>query len=154
MSMVESVAYLKGLAEGLDIDTTKKEGKLLVAIIDVLGEMTASITELEEICDELDELVDIIDEDLGSVEEDLYCDDDDDDNDDDDYEMNEDDELYEVTCPNCSNVVYLDEVMIVTGEVECPECGQKLEFDIGGCGCDCEGDCDNNEDDHSCDCKE
>ncbi|MEG0692268.1 MAG: hypothetical protein RR444_04215 [Oscillospiraceae bacterium] len=149
MSMVESVAYLKGLAEGLDIDASKKEGKLLTAIIDVLGEMAASITDLEEVCDELDELVDIIDEDLGSVEEDLYCDDEDDD---DDYEM-EDDELYEVTCPNCNNVVYLDEEMIVSGEVDCPECGQKLEFDIDDCCCegdDC--DCDNH--DCGCGCKD
>lgn len=142
--MVESVAYLKGLAEGLDINATEKEGKLLLAIIDVLGEMASSITDLEEVCDELDELVDIIDEDLGSVEEDLYSDDDDDD---DDYDMDEDDELYEVTCPNCNNVVYLDEEMIVEGEVDCPECGQKLEFDIDECGCE-DGECDN----HGCGC--
>ncbi len=147
MSMVESVAYLKGLAEGLDIDATKKEGKLLSAIIDVLGEMRTTITDLEEICDELDELVDIIDEDLGSVEEDLYNDDDDDD---DDYEM-EDEELYEVTCPNCNNIVYLDEEMIIGGEIDCPECGQKLEFDLDDCCCE-DDDCDSH--DCGCGCKE
>lgn len=136
MSMMESVAYLKGLAQGLDIDGTSKEGKLFAAIIDVLDEMAASITDVEEVCDELDELVDIIDEDLGAIEEDFYSEDDDD-----DYDMSDDD-LYEVTCPSCDNVVYLDEEMILDGEIECPECGEKLEFDLDDCCCG----------DHDCDC--
>ena len=36
MEISEKVAYLKGLAEGLALDTDTKEGKLLTAIIDVL----------------------------------------------------------------------------------------------------------------------
>lgn len=145
MSMVESVAYLKGLAEGLEIDSTKKEGKLLAAIIDVLSDMATSITDVEEICDELDELVGIIDEDLGSLEEDFYEEDDDDD----DFET--EDELYEVTCPSCKTVVYLDEDMILDGETSCPECGQKLEFDLDDCCCGDDCDCDD-EGGHDCSC--
>lgn len=129
MSMNESVAYLKGLAEGLDIDTATKEGKLLTAMIDVLDEMAASITDVEEVCDELDELVDTIDEDLGSLEEDFYGADDDED--DDDF----DGDLYEVTCPSCGDTLYLDEGTLLEGDMDCPNCGQKLEFDLDGC-CD------------------
>lgn len=147
MSMMESVAYLKGLAQGLDIDGASKEGKLFSAIIDVLDEMASSINDVEEVCDELDELVDIIDEDLGSLEEDFYGDDDDDDDDD----MLED-ELYEVTCPSCDNVVYLDEDMILDGEISCPECGQKLEFDLDGCSCGDGDDCDCEDNDCGCGC--
>ena len=36
MEISEKVAYLKGLAEGLALDTETKEGKLIAAIIDVL----------------------------------------------------------------------------------------------------------------------
>ena len=36
MEIMEKVAYLKGLAEGMELDTEKKEGKLLAAIIDLL----------------------------------------------------------------------------------------------------------------------
>ena len=72
MSMMESVSYLKGLAEGLGIDDSTKEGKLLSAIVDVLDDMAAEIADIEETADEQAELLDIIDEDLGSLEEDVY----------------------------------------------------------------------------------
>ena len=36
MEISQKVAYLKGLAEGLALDTETKEGKLIAAIIDVL----------------------------------------------------------------------------------------------------------------------
>lgn len=140
MSMNESVAYLKGLAEGLDIDIETKEGKLLNAIIDVLDEMASEISEIEETCDELDEIIDIIDEDLGNLESEVYGDDDDDD----DCDCCDGD-LYEVTCPMCGNEVYLGEDTIIEGSVECSECGEKLEFDLSGCDCGCEND-------HDCDC--
>ena len=34
-----SISYLKGLMEGLDIDTSSKEGKIFEAIMDVLDEI-------------------------------------------------------------------------------------------------------------------
>ena len=67
MSMMESVCYLKGLAEGLGIDDSTKEGKLLSAIVDVLDDMAAEIADIEETAYEQAELLDIIDEDLGSL---------------------------------------------------------------------------------------
>lgn len=142
MSMMESVAYLKGLAEGLDIDKSSKEGKLLLAMVDVLDEMAESISDIEDVCEEFDELIDVIDEDLGNLEDEFYGSDDDED------EELDDDELYEVTCPKCEDVIYLDEDTLLDGEMACPNCGQKLEFD---CECDCEGDCEN--DGCGCGCK-
>ena len=140
MSMNESVAYLKGLAEGLDLDVSTKEGKLLTAILDVLGEMAEEINEIEETCDEQQELLETLDEDLGSLEEDFY-----EDEDEDDDECCGD--LYEVTCPSCGDTVYLDEDMLLEGDMECPNCGQKLEFDLEGCDCGC-----GCEDEGGCDC--
>lgn len=132
MSINESVAYLKGLAEGLEIDTSKKEGKLLTAMIDVLDEMADYVTELQETCDGLDELVDTIDEDLGSLEEDFYGDEED------DEEIDCDGEIYEVTCPKCGDTVYLDEGTLLEGDIDCPNCGQTLELEIDECECDCD----------------
>lgn len=43
MEITEKVAYLKGLAEGMELDTEKKEGKLLAAIIDVLDDIALEI---------------------------------------------------------------------------------------------------------------
>lgn len=129
MSVSESVAYLKGLANGLDIDTATKEGKLLTAIIDVLSEISDSINDVEEIIDEHSEMIDAIDEDLSSLEDDFYEDDED-----------GDEDLYEVTCPNCGDTICLDEDTLLEGDMECPNCGQKLEFDLDGCDC-CEEGC-------------
>lgn len=147
MSMMESVAYLKGLAQGLDINETTKEGKLLLAIVDVLDEMAESICDIEDVCEEFDELIEVIDEDLGDLEENFYGLDDDcdcdcgcEDEDDEDF-FSEDDDLYEVTCPNCNDVIYLNEEMLLSGDMDCPNCSQKLEFDLDECCCGAE-DCD------------
>ena len=49
MTISEKVAYLKGLAEGLELDTEKsKEGKLISVIIGILEEVGLSIEDLEE----------------------------------------------------------------------------------------------------------
>jgi len=143
--MMESVAYLKGLAEGLDINETTKEGKLLLAIVEVLDDMAESISDIEDVCEEFDELIDIIDEDLGDLEDEFYSLDDDCDEDDDEY-LDCDDELYEVTCPKCNDVIYLDEDTLFEGDMNCPNCGQILEFECEDCDCEDE-DCD-------CGCKD
>ena len=52
MEISDKVAYLKGLAEGLALDTESKEGKLIAAIIDVLDDMSGKFEDLEdELCD-------------------------------------------------------------------------------------------------------
>ncbi len=131
MNITEKVAYLKGLAKGLEIDETTKEGKLLLAVIDVLEDMADSVSDLESAYEELDEVIDVLDEDLGAVEKDFYCFDEDDDCccDDDDCDCDCDDDLYEVVCPNCQDAIYLDESMLEEGSIDCPNCGQLLEFD-------------------------
>ncbi len=127
MTINERVAYLKGLAEGLSIDNTTKEGKVLTAIIDVLDDMAFEMTELEDGIDELSEHVDLIDEDLDALEEDYYgdeeccCEDDDDD---------DDQTFYEITCPTCGDTITLDEDMMAEGKLPCPGCGEILEFDL------------------------
>ena len=61
MDICEKVAYIKGLAEGLALDDSTKEGKVLAAIIDVLGDITNEICEIEDGCDELMEQLDAVD---------------------------------------------------------------------------------------------
>ena len=110
MTLSEKAAYLKGLMDGLDLNKDSAEGKMIAGIVDLLGEMTTSISDLEEnaiaVSDELDE----IEEDLDAIEEFLMDEDEDDEDDyeDDDYDFDdeedyddEDDEevIYDVTCP-------------------------------------------------------
>ena len=132
MTVTEKVTYLKGLAEGMKMDDSTNEGKLLLAIIDTLDDIALTVSDMEDSMTELVAQVDEIDDDLGAVEEDLYCDDDDCDCDDDD------EALYEVECPKCGDIICLDEDMLDEGEIDCPNCGEKLEFDFeDGCDCGC-----------------
>ena len=131
MEIIEKVAYLKGLAEGMELDTEKKEGKLLAAIIDVLENVAL---ELEDLWDEQVELADGLDavsDDLEDVEDVLFDDEDEDDYEDEDEEDFDDDEdCYATTCPTCEETIYFDESILEDGEVICPNCGEKLEFDM------------------------
>ncbi|MBQ3057785.1 MAG: hypothetical protein IJD00_02405 [Clostridia bacterium] len=137
MDICEKIAYIKGLAEGLGIDDATKEGKVLNAIIDLLGDITEEICEIEDGCDELMEQIDAVDEDLSALEDIIYEDDDCDccdcDCDDDCCE----DEVYEIECPACNDIIYLDGEMLEEEGMICPNCGTELEFDFDGCDCDC-----------------
>ena len=138
MDICEKIAYIKGLAEGLELDSTTKEGKILNAIIDLLGDITEEICDIEEGCDELCEQIDAVDEDLASLEEIIYEDDDDDCDCDCDDCCDCDDEVYEIECPACNDVIYLDADMLEEEGMVCPNCGTDLEFDFD---CDCECGC-------------
>ena len=133
MEIMEKVAYLKGMAEGMKLDTEKQEGKLLAAIIDVLEDIAL---ELEDIHDETSELADGLDavsDDLEDVEDVVFGDEDEDEDDEDSeyYEddLDEDEDCYATTCPTCEETIYFDESVLEDGEVICPNCGEKLEFD-------------------------
>jgi hypothetical protein len=146
MDICEKIAYIKGLAEGLGIDEATKEGKVLAAIIDLLGDITEEICEIEDGCDELMEQIDAVDEDLASLEDIIYEDDDDCDCCDcdcdcdcDDDCCDCDDEVYEIECPVCNDIIYLDGEMLEQEGMVCPNCGTELEFDFDGCDyCECE----------------
>ena len=144
MTINEKAAYLKGLMEGLQLDTEKAEGKMIAAIVDLLGDVTKKLTNVEDttiaISDELDE----IEEDLDAIE-DFIMDEDEDDYEDDDYEDDfddyddedydeegfdfgdEDTTIYEVKCV-CGNVIAFDEVTLEAGSIICEKCGETLEF--------------------------
>ena len=144
MTISEKAAYLKGLMDGLKLDTEKPEGQMISAIVDLLGDVTRRLADVEEttinICDELDE----IEEDLDAIEDFIMDDEDEDDDwDADDYEDDWDDEdedyeegfdfgdeettIYEVKC-TCGEVIDFDEETLEKGSMVCPNCGETLEF--------------------------
>ena len=129
MGVSEKVAYLKGLAEGLGLDAESKEGKLFAAIIDVLDEMAEEILDLEEEMADIEEGLDAVSDDLSEVEETLYELEDEFD-DDEDEEEEEEEDCFMTTCPACEEEIFFDETVLEDGEVVCPNCGEKLEFDL------------------------
>lgn len=152
MNLTERISYIKGLAEGLNLDESKPEVKVINAIVELLDDMAYSVNDLEELYDDLSAQVDEIDQDLADVESDVY----DDECDCCDCEDEEDEEnpFYEVTCGACGQKINVSEDVLLEGEIECPNCGELLEFDFSdlfdedGCcddGCTC-GCCDTDED--------
>ena len=148
MNINKESAYLRGLLEGYELDTNKKEVKLLSKMLELIDAMADRITALEADNAELREYVEELDHDLGAVEEDLYMTDDED-YDDEDYdefddEEDEDEGYYEVECPSCGEIVCFDESIDLESLV-CPACGEPVnDIEL------CDGDCENCEE-TSCD---
>ena len=130
MEISEKVAYLKGLAEGLALDTETKEGKLIAAIIDVLDEMSIRFEDIDDNLVDLEDGLDAVSDDLEDVEDLVFEDWDEDDDEYEEDELDEDEDCYATTCPTCEETIYFDESILDEGEVICPNCGEKLEFDM------------------------
>lgn len=129
MNITEKVSYIKGLAEGLSLDETTKEGKLLAAVIDALDDIAHQVDEIDMDLADLTDVVSDIDEAVTDLEEDFYGDECDDDECGCGCEDDEDD-LYEITCPKCNNSITVDFDVIAAGGILCPNCGEPLEFDL------------------------
>ncbi len=137
MTISEKVAYLKGLAEGMELDNqTSKEGKLIEKIIDVLEDVGFAVedleVEVEAIVDEMDTMV----EDLSDVESLVF---DEWDNEEESCgggcccgagTLNDDDTFFEIACPSCGEDIVIDESILDIGEVTCPNCGDKFAMDL------------------------
>ncbi len=148
MNLTEKISYIKGLAEGLNLDESKPEVKVINAIVELLDDMAYSVSDMEDLYDDLSAQVDEIDQDLADVESDIYDDEEDDDCDCCDFE-DEDNPFYEVTCGACGQKLNVSEDVLLEGEIECPNCGELLEFDFSdlfdedgccseeGCTCGC-----------------
>lgn len=125
-------AYLKGLADGLKLDTETTEGQLLAGILDLLGDVAEEIEMLDEeqgfIIDKVDELEEVV-EIIG----------------DEAFGYDDEDDFYTLVCENCGAEIDLtgdDLDDIADGVFKCPDCGEIIELDLDDCDCDCDCGCD------------
>ena len=135
MTVAEKVSYIKGLAEALGVDDSTKEGKVLAAIVDVLDDIALTLGDIDEELNDVADVMTDMEESVDCLEDVVYGDEED------DY----DDDMYEVTCPNCGNTITVDFDVIQSGEIPCPNCGENLEFDLScledeECDCGCHHD--------------
>jgi len=153
MTIKEKVAYLEGLAEGMNIDAAE-HGKIFAAIIDTLQDIAEEIEDLNENALDIGEELDAISDDLAEVE-DFLLGDDYDDYDDEDFDFDFDDEDYDdddfdddddygcdicgkgdveftidIECPDCNAEIELDEDDIANESVTCPACNKVIELEI------------------------
>ncbi len=141
MGITEKAAYIKGLFEGYEIDSTSKEGRVISELLTLVADMADEIAALKADNRELHEYVEELDHDLGEVEEELYFEDYDDEE---EYvEDEEDSEYYEIECPSCGEIVCFDDTL-EDDELICPACGELVtgieicDGDCSNCSQDCE----------------
>ena len=133
-SITDRTSYLRGLAEGLNLDKEKSENRLMLEMLAVMDEMAQKIKDLEEDVSELDEYVESIDGDLGDIEDALFGEDEDDEDDDEDDEEDEafdENEELSFDCPHCGKTM-----MIKAADIDfddsplCPNCHKPFFPDV------------------------
>ena len=72
INIAEKISYLKGLAEGLKVDESTNEGRIIKGILDVLADMNEYICDMDDELEAALECVDEISEDLADVEDEVY----------------------------------------------------------------------------------
>ena len=120
MTISEKVAYLKGLADGLDLqEKPSKEGKLIAKIIDILEDVGFAVEDLEVEVEALtDEVESVAEDDEDACGGGCCC------------SSLDDDDFFEIECPSCGEDIVIDESILDIGEVTCPNCGDKFSMDL------------------------
>ena len=143
MELSKKAAYLQGLVDGLGVDESTKEGKIIKVMSALLAEMAEALEGMDEdLSRAYDQINDLSDE-LEDLEADLYEDEDEDEDDEDDEDDEEDaddandddiasEPFYEVACPNCGETVYVSEDDLDAGEANCAHCGVTFEVALEG----------------------
>ena len=123
--LTDRISFLQGLAEGMKLNPDKDSHRLILGILEVLGEVGESFEALAESHGELSDYVESIDEDLADLEADLY-----DDENEDVAKKETDDEfegMIEYECPHCGEKIEIDPDEVDFDEdALCPQCGKEL----------------------------
>lgn len=126
MDLNAKAAYIRGLMTGMEFDPASKNGKVIAAMMDLLEEMAATVTEHDNALDQVYDELETLDQDLDDMVADLYGEDDE------EAEDEDSEDLYEVTCPNCGAVSTVDEETLLDQESElvCPNCGAAFDIEL------------------------
>lgn len=141
------ISYMEGLLEGLDLDPSSKEGRALFELIELNKKMVGELRAVKIRMNEQEAFIEALDEDLYEVESLLF------DNLEDEEEgsggmrrhrfkdraeteqgESEEPGYVEMECPNCEELILIDEEGLQEGEeVEliCPECKESIILHYG-----------------------
>jgi len=121
MDIIEKAQRLRELAKDVE-DLPPAATTLMASVLELVEELAKGLTATQEELEALTEQVDDLDDALEELCEDVYGDED-------------GDETFEVECPNCGELIQIDEGILEEGSITCPGCEENLEFDLG---CDCD----------------
>ena len=114
------LAYLRGLAEGANINDETPEGKISCAMIDLLTDVVIELKAMQY-------RAELLSGDMIDLESAIYED------------FGEDDEVFEIVCDKCKAKTLFTEAAIFGGEsVVCPECAEEIKIELPECDENCE----------------
>lgn len=147
-SLGKQVGYLKGLMEGMDFSDDPSRGKLIGAMVELMGNLSDRLEGVEELMDDLNDYVESIDDDLAELEggrdDDFHTIDDDEFEDEyyDDLERGEDqlhvlgggaadaeddpETLAGSICPECKGMFFVALDDPEDARYDCPHCGKRV----------------------------
>ena len=111
----DKVSYLQGLSEGLNISDGNPQGKIITGILGVLDDISGVLVNMRSELNIVREYIESIDDDLFELEENLHrdvielrcdncgeelCF---------DTDLIEDDDVIEIICPRCNEVVFVND---------------------------------------------
>ena len=133
--LTDRISFLKGMAAGMKLNMDKDANKLMLEMLNAMGEMAEEMAAMAEAHNDLNEYVESIDDDLADLEETLFGEEELDgmdediageDLEDDEDELEEDD-LIVYACPHCGH-----EIEFHASDVDfdedylCPECHKPI----------------------------
>ena len=108
--LTDRISFLKGMAAGMKLNMDKDSNKLMLEMLNVMGEMAEEMAAMTEAHNDLNEYVESIDDDLADLEETLFGDEDGEideemaEGDEDEDELGDDD-LIVYACPHCGHEI-------------------------------------------------
>lgn len=153
MDIKEKRAYIKGLCEGLRLTADTKGEKVLLAVVDLLNDIASEVSTNGEAIDQIFEELDDVDESLEEFSDYILSEEEEEacchhphphpeecgcphhhhhphPHPIEDEFLDEDDPMYEVTCPSCGETVCMDEDTLLSGDAVCPNCGTPFEVEF------------------------
>ena len=134
--LTDRISYLKGMAAGMKLNMEKDSNKLMLEMLNVMGDMAEEMAAMTDAHNDLNEYVESIDDDLASLEETLFGEDgledgeEDDEADDDEEDMDEDMIVY--ACPHCGHEIEFNANDVDFDEdYLCPECQKPIFPELG-----------------------
>lgn len=136
--LTDRISFLKGMAAGMKLNMDKDNNKLLLEMLNVMGEMAEEMAAMTEAHNDLNEYVESIDDDLAELEETLFgeeemdAEDVDIDGEDDDEDEFGEDDLIVYACPHCGHEIEFHATDVDFDEdYLCPECQKPIFPELG-----------------------
>lgn len=118
----ERISYLQGLGQGMNIQDSGPQGRMIAEMLAVMADMAGVIGRLEEDIEEIRDYVESLDNGLCQLEDDIYGDEE------------EEPEYIELRCQNCGEEIYFEADVLENKdkiEVICPNCNEVVFVNDG-----------------------